>query len=142
MGFYLRKSLSVGPFRFNLSKSGVGVSTGIKGFRVGTGPRGNYLHMGRGGLYFRATFPHGSRQVRNVPASPPIASFSGDRLQEIESGSTLAMVDSSSAALLEEINSKTKKIRFWPGAAVFTIAVLGALAALQAPTWLFYVVTP
>jgi len=34
VGFYLRKSLSVGPFRFNLSKSGVGLSTGIKGFRI------------------------------------------------------------------------------------------------------------
>lgn len=36
------------PFRFNLSNSGIGVSAGIKGFRVGTGPRGNYVHMGRG----------------------------------------------------------------------------------------------
>ena len=35
MGFYLRKSVSVGPFRFNLSGSGVGVSAGIRGFRVG-----------------------------------------------------------------------------------------------------------
>ena len=37
MGFYLRKSVRVGPVRFNLSKSGIGMSTGIKGFRVGTG---------------------------------------------------------------------------------------------------------
>jgi hypothetical protein len=29
MGFYLRKSVSVGPLRFNLSKSGVGVSAGV-----------------------------------------------------------------------------------------------------------------
>ena len=46
MGFYLRKSLNVGPFRFNLSNSDIGLSTGIRGFRVGTGPRGNYVHMG------------------------------------------------------------------------------------------------
>lgn len=37
MGLYLRKSVRVGPLRFNLSKGGVGVSAGIKGFRVGTG---------------------------------------------------------------------------------------------------------
>jgi hypothetical protein len=49
VGFYIRKSLSVGPFRFNLSKSGIGLSTGIKGFRIGTGPRGNYVHMDAGG---------------------------------------------------------------------------------------------
>ena len=52
MGFYVRKSVRVGPFRFNLSKSGIGVSTGVPGFRVGTGPRGTYVHLGRGGLYF------------------------------------------------------------------------------------------
>ena len=53
MGFYIRKALKVGPLRFKLSKSGVGVSAGVKGLRLGTGPRGNYVHMGRGGLYFR-----------------------------------------------------------------------------------------
>ena len=43
MPFYIRKSLSVGPFRFSLSKSGIGMSGGVKGFRIGTGPRGNYI---------------------------------------------------------------------------------------------------
>lgn len=55
MGFYLRKSISAGPFRFNLSGSGLGLSVGVKGYRVGTGPRGNYVHMGRDGLYYRAS---------------------------------------------------------------------------------------
>ena len=35
MGFYYRKSVRVGPFRINLSKSGVGLSTGVPGFRTG-----------------------------------------------------------------------------------------------------------
>ncbi|HCR1218433.1 TPA: DUF4236 domain-containing protein [Pseudomonas aeruginosa] len=30
MGLYLRKSVRVGPFRFNLSQSGIGVSTGTR----------------------------------------------------------------------------------------------------------------
>ena len=38
MGWYLRKSLKLGPLRFNLSKSGIGTSIGVKGLRVGTGP--------------------------------------------------------------------------------------------------------
>ncbi|MFM7316607.1 MAG: DUF4236 domain-containing protein, partial [bacterium] len=38
MGFYFRKSIGVGPFRFNLSKSGIGVSTGIPGFRISQSP--------------------------------------------------------------------------------------------------------
>jgi len=55
MGLYLRKALTAGPIRFNLSRSGVGVSIGVKGFRVGAGPRGSYVHAGRGGVYVRQT---------------------------------------------------------------------------------------
>jgi len=40
MGFYYRKSVNLGPFRVNLSKSGVGYSVGDRGFRVGTTARG------------------------------------------------------------------------------------------------------
>jgi hypothetical protein len=55
MSFYIKKSIRVGPMRFNLSKSGVGASIGIKGLRFGTGPRGNYIHIGAGGVYYRAS---------------------------------------------------------------------------------------
>jgi hypothetical protein len=55
MPLYLRKSVSAGPFRFNFSESGVGVSVGVKGLRVGTGPKGHYVHAGRGGIYYKAT---------------------------------------------------------------------------------------
>ena len=54
MPFYIRKALKLGPVRFNLSKSGVGLSGGVKGFRVGVRPNGiSYLHAGRYGLYYR-----------------------------------------------------------------------------------------
>lgn len=53
MGFYIRKSFRAGPIRLNLSKSGLGLSAGVTGLRVGTGPRGAYVHGGRGGLYYR-----------------------------------------------------------------------------------------
>ncbi|MBQ6292460.1 MAG: DUF4236 domain-containing protein [Lachnospiraceae bacterium] len=53
MGWFIKKSKTVGPVRFNLSKSGIGVSTGVKGFRVSNGPKGSYLNMGRNGLYYR-----------------------------------------------------------------------------------------
>ncbi len=35
MGFTYRKFFNLGPFRVNLSKSGVGYSVGGRGFRVG-----------------------------------------------------------------------------------------------------------
>ena len=40
MGWRFRRSIKAGPFRINFSKSGVGASAGVKGFRVGVGPRG------------------------------------------------------------------------------------------------------
>lgn len=40
MAFFYRKSVNLGPFRVNLSKSGVGYSVGGRGFRVGTTSRG------------------------------------------------------------------------------------------------------
>ena len=67
MGFYIRKSFSFGPLRFNLSKSGLGISAGIKGLRFGTGPRGNYIHMGRGGFYYRQTLPSSSKPQQGIP---------------------------------------------------------------------------
>jgi len=54
MPWYLRKYVSIGPVRFNLSKSGIGTSVGVKGFRVGVRPNGkSYVHAGRYGLYYR-----------------------------------------------------------------------------------------
>ena len=41
MGFRFRKSVKLGKHtRLNLSKSGVGISTGVKGFRVSAGAKG------------------------------------------------------------------------------------------------------
>ncbi len=34
MGFRFRKSVKIGPFRINLSKTGIGYSVGSKGYRV------------------------------------------------------------------------------------------------------------
>ena len=65
MGWYVRKSVRMGPVRWNLSKSGIGMSVGVRGLRVGTGPRGAYVAGGRGGLYFRQ--PLGRRR----PVLPP-----------------------------------------------------------------------
>ncbi len=80
MGWYLRKSLNLGPIRINLSKSGLGMSAGVKGLRVGTGPRGKYLHAGREGLYYRTSLDNDAEQAMgtavqetaNVELDPPL----------------------------------------------------------------------
>lgn len=54
MGFYFRRSFRLGPIRLNLSKSGLGASIGVPGFRVDLTPQGeSYVHMSRGGIYAR-----------------------------------------------------------------------------------------
>ncbi|ESQ15464.1 MAG: hypothetical protein N838_29195 [Thiohalocapsa sp. PB-PSB1] len=65
MGLYLRKSFRAGPVRFNLSKSGLGLSGGVKGARVGVGPRGTYVHAGRHGLYYRKQLSHGKDRTQS-----------------------------------------------------------------------------
>lgn len=74
MGFYLRKSFKLGPLRINLSKSGLGASAGVTGFRVGTGPKGRYLHAGRDGLYYRKQLnseESDQAALPDEPAAPP-----------------------------------------------------------------------
>lgn len=111
MGFYIRRSVSAGPFRFNLSSSGVGLSVGVKGFRVGTGPRGNYVHMGRGGLYYRASLGGPGRRSHPVPATPIAEPTS---LASMETGNVLEMRPSNGSHLLEQINEKLALFRLWP----------------------------
>ena len=143
MGFYLRKSISVGPLRFNLSKSGIGVSAGIKGLRFGTGPRGNYVHMGRGGLYYRATLPSSTpSQPRFQPANtidPVIPSGTHAPLEEIESADVSQIVDSSSQELLSELNQKRNKMRLWPIAATVSAIIVFLELSNAAPNWLFLI---
>ncbi|HVA49312.1 MAG TPA: DUF4236 domain-containing protein [Pirellulales bacterium] len=56
MGWSYRKSASIGPFRINVSKSGVGYSFGGKGFRTGVNARGRrYTSMSVPGTGLRYT---------------------------------------------------------------------------------------
>ncbi|EGC4326429.1 DUF4236 domain-containing protein [Escherichia coli] len=130
MGIYVRKSIRVGPIRFNLSKSGVGASIGIKGLRFGTGPRGNYIHVGAGGVYYRASLspsmiPESGKKVQRVPnESPAKHDKTHAPLEEIESSHISEIVDSSSRELLDELNKKRKKFQIWPFAIFLSIAIL------------------
>lgn len=73
MGLYIRKSFRSGPIRINVSKSGLGVSAGIKGARIATGPRGTYLHGGRYGLYYRKKLPGSGKKTRDQ--HPDVAEY-------------------------------------------------------------------
>lgn len=131
MPFYIRKSISAGPFRFNLSKSGLGLSVGVRGFRVGTGPRGHYVHAGRGGIYYRSSLGGAGerRQREGKPQSYPTAPQppSDDlyhptvQMVEVESGDVMEMADSRFQSILDDLNGKADQARM--------SVVLGGIAA-------------
>ena len=67
MGWYFRRSKSVGPFRVNFSKSGMSFSTGVKGARMSFGPRGTFVNVGGNGIYYRKKL--GASAKSNTPRS-------------------------------------------------------------------------
>jgi hypothetical protein len=65
MGWSYRKSVNLGPFRVNLSKSGIGYSVGAKDFRVGVNSRGRRyesLTVPGTGLHYRSSGKSGKAQ--------------------------------------------------------------------------------
>lgn len=74
MGFYVRTSLRVGPFRFTLGQAGMAVSTAVPGLRAKMGPRGHVVRMGRGTVSYRTTAPDHDVVMHDVvslvPAQP------------------------------------------------------------------------
>ncbi len=105
MGFYVRKAFSFGPIRLNLSRSGLGASFGVKGARIGVGPRGTYIHAGRGGFYYRQTIvPRNQHTQVPEPSPAPTTDF-----QAISSSAAQPIVDSSADQLLHELNRVTKR---------------------------------
>lgn len=70
MSWYIRKSVKAGPVRFNLSKSGIGASVGITGFRIGIKPNGrSYVHAGRHGLYYREEFGSNNSNINKFDST-------------------------------------------------------------------------
>src|SRR6266404_9028331 len=91
LGFYIRKGFNLGPLRLNLSRSGLGASFGVKGARIGIGPRGRYIHLGRGGLYYRQSLePRRSPNPWHSIIPPSVS----EDLPAIVSSSAVAMSDS------------------------------------------------
>ncbi len=76
MGWYLRKSVKVGLFRVNFSKSGIGYSFGVRGARIGTGPHGPYIAGGRGGIYYRQSLKTSPPPSQPSSISQPILAAS------------------------------------------------------------------
>jgi hypothetical protein len=134
MGLRYRKSVSAGPFRFKLSESGIGVSVGVPGFRIETGPSGHYVSISRNGTTYRKTFssrketraqPDSSRQTPSVRphGAPPAESTVGPAVSYI-SASAEQLALSSPDSLVDEINQKAGITPVWPLCAFLCAAAI------------------
>ena len=123
MGFYIRKSVKFGPIRFNISKSGIGISSGIPGARISTGPRGTYINMGKNGVYYR----------KKIDSSIPVRSTSQkSRFRETTSSDgelptadVAELVELSNQELITQINARIKQPTYTLLIVLATILVAG-----------------
>ncbi len=126
VGFYVRKSLKAGPFRFNLSKSGVGVSVGVPGFRVGTGPRGNYVRTGRHGVYYGSST---HQRVSKVPGSVESAGRTFDPnevvLDDVTGATTVELQPTGGDDVVDQLNAAARSFT-WGWLTLIVAVALGA----------------
>ncbi len=143
MGFHIRSSVQAGPFRFNLSKGGVGLSVGVRGLRVGAGPKGHYIRAGLGGIRYQRSVPHsgGTRAAPATqaprPASMRVAGAPEVVMRAVESADASNMRDSGFPELLADLNRKHRQARMatmLPSAAAMA-GVAACLLLSNRPSW-------
>jgi len=140
MGFYIRKGFNFGPLRLNLSRSGLGASFGVTGARIGIGPRGTYVHVGRGGFYYRQTLSTPSnRSHQDVPNIRQLPSDS--ELQEITSTAAITIVDSSADRLLQELSRVKRRTDLLPIVIIVGAIFLVRFASVGFAWWILVLAT-
>ena len=122
MGFRLRKSINLGGgFRINLSKSGIGYSWGVKGYRVTKTAKGTTRTTvsipGTGISYVHETGKNNGSgsQIRNSPSSPqyvPAIDSNHYDTQIIVNNVTEAMVSEGLEDMLASANRALKLDKF------------------------------
>lgn len=108
MSFYIRKSVKFGPIRFNFSKSGIGVSAGVTGARIATGPRGTYVHLGRNGIYYRQKI---DGSISNSESTIPNQSLNGN-FTNIDNLNIDNLIESDNKDTINQINSRIQQTTF------------------------------
>jgi hypothetical protein len=139
MGWSFHRSLNFGGLRLNLSKTGIGASVGVKGFRYGISPNGRrYVRCGMDGIYYQQTLSPGHRprslQNGRSPSSTPnynVAQNATGPMQTIRSAEASTIVDSTSAGLINEIQHRLNTPRWHVWATAIGLAVVLLCVAQQ-----------
>ncbi|MFC4071949.1 DUF4236 domain-containing protein [Actinoplanes subglobosus] len=130
MSFYLRTSLRAGPFRFNLSASGVSVSAGVPGFRVGTGPRGNYVRVaGLGTTYFTGQQIQAGQHQPYTPQPAPVGAHPVV-MQDLTGAAVQHLAAAHPSDLIQQIQAAAKSRSLWPWSAALLLLLVAIL-----PVW-------
>jgi len=124
MGLYFRKSVGIGPFKLNFSKSGISTSIGVKGARVSLGQRGTYVTMSSHGIIYRQKIDASKHPTPKpvIKENQPI--YTGKHT--ITSNDIFNLTDVDSRTFIEELNEKSKKIYFakWFGKVPLVIFII------------------
>lgn len=103
----------------------MGVSTGVPGFRIGTGPRGNYVRVGAGGVYYRATL--GARQQTTPEPTwqpPPPSPVTDVLLEDITGATATELLPTGSGDIVEQLNEAAGRWRLFPWVLGLLVVVL------------------
>jgi hypothetical protein len=127
MAWGFRKSVGFGPFRINLSKSGIGASVGVKGARISTGPRGTYVNLGSNGFYYRKRLD-GSNQKgpsNSHYSNPPLPTLTDPTNgQTILTTNFNELTDVDSQDFVRELEAKCNKLSLLPWLGILPSIIL------------------
>lgn len=127
MGFYFRKSKNFGGIRLNFSKSGLGVSTGVKGARLIFSPNGTYVHLGAQGIYYKKKI--GGNDISKHNTNSP----KGEKYEfkestfgetKIETTNFENLTDIDSQEFINELERKNNILSLTPIASIFFTGIL------------------
>jgi len=128
MSFYIRKSIRFGPVRLNFSKSGIGISGGVKGARISTGPRGTYINMGSNGIYYRQKiddFGSTSHKSRVKGGAIPESSH-----EDMDISGVSNLVDTTNLELISQINARIHQPSYAWIVSLVSLAISSAIGFL------------
>lgn len=136
MGWSFRKSRSFGPFRINLSGSGLGFSFGVKGVRISSGKRGTYVNLGVNGIHYRQKIGGKTNDSHNHP-TPEQPSDLLDPIHTITTHDVENVTDVDSLSFVAELESKASKISLFKffGLLPSLVLYLYALSFLNDIVW-------
>jgi len=158
MSWHFCKSFGSKGFRLNVSQSGVGFSSGVKGFRVSTNSRGTYVNIGSGGVHYRqrtgGAYGAPSHAGRSgAPSSGFPHAVPSENLSTIPSAPAHELIDDNSAVILVQLNASLKSpsyswipalatalvaiaVAFWSPPTAIVLALMGSIPVLiSSPIW-------